>query len=1031
MKNIASILTPAIRKGPFTGNFRSFLLLIFISVTLWNLIAPPMEANAASSQSPSTSAYQSESQTRYLNLRILLSVKDETLEHLARICKPTVIYAKKGQSIIEIFRQFYGFYDEKSTPWKLFRQYNEQLNNEKLNSLTSDMNLSMPAGPHWEFEVKKKIPAGQILSDVLKRYMGEQSIGPKTTKRINELNPSFKGQPDQRLARSQEITIPYITKPYTYELVSQYDGKTDDELLPVTNPLEEDGRVLWLGVSDTPSLIHSFSVVNTAAEVTPVSSQWLQNAIRFPYQDNLQFFNTCVVAVVDTGIVKDIPELKSNLWENQTSNIYCKDDTIGCNCLTMSGFPEDDLSEDSKHRYHGTHVAGIAAGWPIRAQLPGQFQGIQEHLRLMILKVVNEEGQVDFQAFCEALYYAAKNRVPIVNLSLQTSKPGNMYGYLMGEQFGQVLFVVAAGNGVETGGQFKGINLDGTSIYPAVLTQEYENVITVGAYDESGKMSTFSNFGEQTVDLLAPGNAIKSIIGNEQLLTLSGTSQATPFVTFTAAALRAQMTEVEPYLLKQRILSSVDYDAGLYKKVRSSGRLNIAKALSVNKDLIELDNHEFIRGKLSCFTPLDLPQENQSVKLLQKFGIRKIVFRYSDAQQNNLLVFTGGLKRQVELNPVKLQIPGLVIERDDGSKLKVRPDAILDFVPKMYGSDVKPCTGYSINPLRTNLSLSNQPNAKGWNKTDVTLDFKVMDGDAAGTSVDKIVYTINGARQEIEPDSSLKLSDGVSNISYYAVDKDGYREYPAHLTVIRVDTHSPSLTLPGEIRVEASGSDGATIAFQERVVVSDNLDLNPAISCSPPSGHTFPVGETAVTCKASDASDNTVEDSFKVFVVDSQPPIITIPPDITIPASTPDGAIVTFGITVKDIGDLQPSITCDKAAGAFPVGISKITCKAIDASGNQSFASFQIKVVSSAEQLLEINAWLTGLNLNKSVEDKLRERLEKISSAVSMDFSSACKRVDDVLKAIDKQSGEDQMADEIKESFVKRLNQLRSAIGCK
>ena len=114
--------------------------------------------------------------------------------------------------------------------------------------------------------------------------------------------------------------------------------------------------------------------------------------------------------------------------------------------------------------------------------------------------------------------------------------------------------------------------------------------------------------------------------------------------------------------------------------------------------------------------------------------------------------------------------------------------------------------------------------------------------------------------------------------------------------------------------------------------------------CSPPSGSTFPKGETTVTCTASDSFGNTSEPcSFTVTVNDTVPPMITCPTITSVTPAPGGSSIVTF--TQPAASDNCPGVTasCDPPSGStFPSGCSTVTCTAMDTSGNTSNCTFEV-----------------------------------------------------------------------------------------
>jgi hypothetical protein len=160
------------------------------------------------------------------------------------------------------------------------------------------------------------------------------------------------------------------------------------------------------------------------------------------------------------------------------------------------------------------------------------------------------------------------------------------------------------------------------------------------------------------------------------------------------------------------------------------------------------------------------------------------------------------------------------------------------------------------------------------------------------------------------------------------------------------DNTPPILTLPSDITAEATGPGGAEVSFT--ATATDLVDGDVEVTCDPASGSTFSLGETEVSCSATDAAGNTGYGSFKITVVDTTPPVVTVPDDITEEATGPSGAVVTFTASAEDIVDDPLTPTCDPVSGStFPLGGTEVTCSATDAAGNTGSASFNVTVVDT------------------------------------------------------------------------------------
>ena len=135
----------------------------------------------------------------------------------------------------------------------------------------------------------------------------------------------------------------------------------------------------------------------------------------------------------------------------------------------------------------------------------------------------------------------------------------------------KTLFVVAAGNDGQD-----------NNVYPTFPANvRATNSITVAATLGNAKLASFSNYGETTVDIAAPGTAIMSSVPSlEQntVLPMSGTSMAAPYITGVAA----HILDVNPALTAQQVkavlMGTVDHKEWLVKKVVSGGLVNPTRA---------------------------------------------------------------------------------------------------------------------------------------------------------------------------------------------------------------------------------------------------------------------------------------------------------------------------------------------------------------------------------------------------------------------------------------------------------------------
>lgn len=250
-----------------------------------------------------------------------------------------------------------------------------------------------------------------------------------------------------------------------------------------------------------------------------------------------------VVAVIDTGVDLNHPDLAANLWTNSReipgngvdddANGYV-DDVHGADMITNSGSPMDDHG-------HGTHVAGIIAAQANNA-LGGV--GVAYNTQIMALKAAQYSGVLAVSDIAEAVYYAVTQGADVINMSFGGYARSQVEEDALTVAFGQAVLVAAAGNDGK-------VNLPcplGRDMYPAA----YNWVLGVMASTQSGGKAGFSNYDctphdTHEYELMAPGVDVWSTLPNAQYAAWDGTSMAAPVVAGIAALARTKWADKDVY----------------------------------------------------------------------------------------------------------------------------------------------------------------------------------------------------------------------------------------------------------------------------------------------------------------------------------------------------------------------------------------------------------------------------------------------------------------------------------------------------
>lgn len=287
-----------------------------------------------------------------------------------------------------------------------------------------------------------------------------------------------------------------------------------------------------------------------------------------------------VVAVIDTGVDYDHPDLRANMWTNpgevpgngidDDGNGYV-DDLHGWNAQGNNGNPQDDNG-------HGTHVAGTIGA--VGNNNLG-VTGVAWRVSIVALKFLTAEGGGSTVDAIECLDYVHRLRDRGVNIIATNNSWGGvpvmdraLYEAVQRSHQRGILFVAAAGN--------EGRNNDVQPDFPSNF--DLPNVISVAATDRNDRLADFSNVGAANVDLAAPGVEILSTVPrfvdpSLPYRFLSGTSMAAPHVTGAVVLLKSHIPSLGHLAIKERMLGTGDPLTSLQGRTVTGRRLNVHNAL--------------------------------------------------------------------------------------------------------------------------------------------------------------------------------------------------------------------------------------------------------------------------------------------------------------------------------------------------------------------------------------------------------------------------------------------------------------------
>ncbi len=287
--------------------------------------------------------------------------------------------------------------------------------------------------------------------------------------------------------------------------------------------------------------------------------------------------NSVYVAILDTGVDYNHPDLKSNIWVNTGENCTngvdddgngYVDDCYGIDTVNNDSDPMDDNG-------HGTAVAGILGAVGNNGVLTA---GINWQVKIIPCKMLDSSGGGSISNEIECLnYILSLKRDKGLNIVAVNASYGDIYSdnQIQKDKIKElaqegILYITAAGN--------YGKNNEEVSMNPC--NYDLENMICVGSVNDKGERSDFSHYGHTKVKIMAPGDNIKVLRVNSSgscsaLGTESGTSLSTPFVSGAVALLKSADQSLNYRELRRRVLLTAKNYKSLLGEAYTCGVLDL------------------------------------------------------------------------------------------------------------------------------------------------------------------------------------------------------------------------------------------------------------------------------------------------------------------------------------------------------------------------------------------------------------------------------------------------------------------------
>lgn len=481
-----------------------------------------------------------------------------------------------------------------------------------------------------------------------------------------------------------------------------------------------------------------------------------------------------VIAILDTGVDTNHPDLADNIWTNpnededgtDTDRNGFKDDLHGWDFINQT-------SRIGDYNGHGTHCAGIAAA--VGDNGIG-IVGVNPDALIMPVTVMQSNGSGDIATIVKGIDYAAANGADVISMSIGSYNYSIAEEQALAKAYSKAVLVAAAGND----GTDIEPKLLGKPMYPAALTF----VIGVQATFANGWLACFSNldrlgpiytsFDQEKLynyEVAAPGNEILSTYPGGRYKVMNGTSMACPFI----AGVVSRLIQTKDIYSKEILFGDLIHTSGplisctgqfLYKMgglVNTEALFNITEAdRTPNMHLVSFELQDSLGdndGRVDAGEIVDIFPILRNEWGMIRDSVATISLEFGDNEDTTLCEFiTNNVKIGCDVSSygkIKIQNPLRIKMRDE-----IVDGRIVRLVARVTCPNMSP--DYEPEAEEIQFKVENGVELGGTQKEDITLypGVQYIVTRNWGIPKDRVVT--------IKAGTTIKIKDnvGISNYGY-------------------------------------------------------------------------------------------------------------------------------------------------------------------------------------------------------------------------------------------------------------------------